>query len=323
MKGSATKEQLNRLLTLLPYLLNHPRVPPDEVCRVFGIDRKTLEADLDLLWFCGLPPYDPFALIDVARDDESITVSSADYFARPVTLTAGEAHALASTLQILGTRYGAHKAGSLDGLLSKIEKALGRPAGGKRIEFATDGAADTRVFATLRRAVDERRSARIRYWSASRDETSERTVDPHRLVNVGGQWYVAAHCHSAGAQRLFRLDRVETAKLTARHFEPSAALSADVYDQGVLYRPSPDDETAVVTFLPAAARWAQEVWADCSQHQNEDGSVTVRIPYAHKPWMVRQILPYGENARILEPQGLIDEFLRTARALANQYASLA
>jgi len=48
MRESAS-ERLNRLLALVPYLLAHPGVPPDEACDAFGIDvmksREVVEAE--------------------------------------------------------------------------------------------------------------------------------------------------------------------------------------------------------------------------------------------------------------------------------------
>ena len=43
----------------------------------------------------------------------------------------------------------------------------------------------------------------------SRDETTERDVDPMRLARVEGHWYLEGWCHRAQDVRLFRVDRIE------------------------------------------------------------------------------------------------------------------
>ena len=57
---------LRRILEMVPYLAANPGVHVDEVCEAFGTDRESLVRDLELLWVCGLPPYGPGDLFDVA-----------------------------------------------------------------------------------------------------------------------------------------------------------------------------------------------------------------------------------------------------------------
>lgn len=317
MTHTKTRDRLARILTLVPYLIANPGISREEACSAFDIDGKTLNADLDLLWVCGVPPYDPYALIDVERDDGGVTVSSADYFARPVSLTAGEARALLSSLEILGGLGG--EGDALHRLVGKVRDTLGDVGVEQPIEFAPAAGASRSVFAVIRRGVDERRRVRISYFTASRDTAGQRTIDPHRLVNAGGQWYVSAFCHQARAMRLFRLDRVETAAATEERFERESDSIEEAYDHGLLYEPSPDDEVAAVLFSPRAAPWAIETWHSCDHTQDADGSATIHIPYARTRWMIKQILPFGAEAAILGPKKLVDEFTEYATSLAEVY----
>ena len=43
----------------------------------------------------------------------------------------------------------------------------------------------------------------------SRDEATERDVDPMRVVNLDAHWYLEGWCHRAEDTRLFRMDRIE------------------------------------------------------------------------------------------------------------------
>lgn len=317
MRQSQAQTKLARLLALAPYLVANPGVSPQDVCRAFTIDRATLDGDLDVLWMCGLPPYDPYALIDVERDEDHITVSSADYFARPLSLTVAEARALVSALAILGDV--GDEGSALRRLIDKVSSALGDLAPSEPIRFAKDEAGRPSVFNLLKEAIDRSLTAQITYYSASRDTTGRRCVDPHRLVNVGGHWYVAAYCHDAGEARLFRLDRIEDAALTDDSFDPADLPDLPSYEDGVLYRPSTSDKVARVRFGPNVARWAAEVWAEYDAKREEDRSVTVGIPYAQATWLIKQLLPYGPEARILEPPELIDSFAETVSRLALRY----
>ena len=61
----------------------------------------------------------------------------------------------------------------------------------------------------LRGAVERRRALRITYYTAGRDETTERVVDPMRVLVVGGRAYLEAWCRRPEAVRLFRADRID------------------------------------------------------------------------------------------------------------------
>ena len=54
-----------------------------------------------------------------------------------------------------------------------------------------------------------RSRSRLTYFVPSRDEESERVVDPRGIVSAHGFTYLDAWCHSAEAPRLFRLDRIQ------------------------------------------------------------------------------------------------------------------
>jgi predicted DNA-binding transcriptional regulator YafY len=49
--------RLQRLLALVPWVLDHPGATVDEVCERFEMTRETLIADLELLYVTGVPPY--------------------------------------------------------------------------------------------------------------------------------------------------------------------------------------------------------------------------------------------------------------------------
>ena len=57
-------------------------------------------------------------------------------------------------------------------------------------------------------ALTGRRRVHLRYLVPSRDETTERDVDPMRLFTAEGHSYLEGWCHRADDVRLFRLDRV-------------------------------------------------------------------------------------------------------------------
>ena len=79
----------------------------------------------------------------------------------------------------------------------------------------------------VRAALADHRQLALRYYTFGRDEWTDRVVDPYRLYSARGEWYLAAYCHEAQDERLFRLDRVERATVLDSRFRAArdAALA--------------------------------------------------------------------------------------------------
>ena len=103
--ASGAKDQVARLLTLVPFLHSHPAVRLDEAANAVGVSPEQLVKDLGVLFMCGLPGGYPDDLIDVDLDalegEGVIRVSNADYLARPLRLTPTEASAIIVALRAL------------------------------------------------------------------------------------------------------------------------------------------------------------------------------------------------------------------------------
>ena len=79
--------------------------------------------------------------------------------------------------------------------LAKVEAVTGGAVDGDTVAVALDH--DERLLPVLHRAVDERRALQMRYYSASRDENTERVVDPLRVFTADGRSYLEAWCRQA------------------------------------------------------------------------------------------------------------------------------
>ena len=181
---------------------------------MIGIPPDQLDKDLRVLFLCGLPGGYPDDLIDVDLDalegEGVIRVTNADYLARPLRLTPTEATAIIVALRALRGGADADTRDVVDRALAKLEEAAaGGPAAWSTP--ATPPPQTSPLRARLDDAVRQERQVRLTYYVPARDEESDRVVDPHAVVRHHGVDYLDAWCHSAGAPRLFRLDRIHDA----------------------------------------------------------------------------------------------------------------
>lgn len=91
-------------------------------------------------------------------------------------------------------------------------------------------AESARELGTLRRAIRERRKARLAYVDRAQAAT-ERTIRPLGLFFWGTSWTVAAWCELRRGFRGFRLDRMQKLELSDERFEDEAGQTlADFFE---------------------------------------------------------------------------------------------
>jgi len=329
--ASGAREQVGRLLTLVPYL--HAKgagaVRLDEAARDLGVPERQLVKDLRVLFLCGLPGGYPDDLIDVDIDalvdpdgDRVIRVSNADYLARPLRLTPTEATAVIVALRAL--RSGAVSDETrevVDRALAKLEQAAaegaaaGEPARVDPGEDAVDPEL-ARLRVTLERAVARRRQVRLRYWVPSRDEESERIVDPRGVVSHRGVDYLDAWCHSAEAPRSFRLDRIAAAQVLDT---PVATPPAEPRDLTEGFFTQADDVLVVTLRLAPEARWVTEYYSPVAVRPLDDGGVEVDLQVADRRWLVRLLMRLAPYARVVSHPEFTETFAGTIADALNLY----
>src|SRR3954462_1943405 len=174
-ENKASADRLGRLLNLVPYLLARPGILVAEAATAFGITERQLREDLELLWVCGLPGYGPGDLIDMALDGDRVTITYDAGIDRPLRLTQDEALALVVALRMLAETPGTGTRDAIERALAKIENAAGDLADAP---VAVRLPGNDERLDRVRAAVEGGHALQMTYYTAARDETSERVVDP-------------------------------------------------------------------------------------------------------------------------------------------------
>jgi proteasome accessory factor C len=320
-------QRLSRLLALVPYLSAHPGARVEHVAATFGIPESKLVDDLALLFVCGLPGHLPDDLIEASFEGGVIHVSNADTIATPLRLGVDEALALLVGLRTLagipgmqGVGPGGTDAGGSDALertIAKLERAAG-DAAQLATHVAVDVESEESLLPEIRRALAEQRRLHLTYYVPGRDETTERDVDPMRLLLVEGRSYLEGWCRRAEGVRLFRLDRmVALAVLDEPAEVPPQAVSRDV-DDG-LFQPSEADTLVTVEVTPAG-RWVADYYPCEAVAELPGGGLRLRLRTPDVAWVGRLVLRLGGAGRVLDPPELADRVAADAAAALAAYA---
>lgn len=306
--------RLRRLLAIIPWIVEHQGSSLEEIAARFGLEVRQLERDLELVPFCGLPPYTPDRLIDLAIVDGVVTVRFAEYLAAPLRLTAAEGFALLAGGRGLLAIPGSDPEGALAGALRKLGRVLGESGG---IAIDLDPA---RFLNPLRDAAAACERVELEYYSFGRDAQTRRVVDPYRIFATSGQWYLEGYCHLAGDERLFRIDRIGALERREELFEPppSRRRPSGTCAAGEVYRPHPLDPRVTLA-LPPAARWVVESYPTEEAEVLADGSLRVVLAVSERGWLERLLLRVGPEASVLSPPELVGVAQRAAARLLGRY----
>lgn len=272
---ASTEHHLARLLHIVRHVYAHQGAELEETARHFGITDAELISDLQTLFVCGRPGHLPDQLIDASWDDGHIYLGNAQELSEPVRLTVPEASALLMGLQTLQAVPGGDSrvvrsamqkvATAADAL--PLADALAAPEGDAAAEPR-----DTELVAELRRAIANGRRVRLRYVVASRDEVTERLVDPVRMILSDGHQYLRGWCLQANGPRTFRADRIvgcEDAGEAAVHPRMDSEVRSSI-------QPAKRRPVQAVVVTDRRGRWIVE-------HYHAKRSVEVEVPGTASP----------------------------------------
>jgi predicted DNA-binding transcriptional regulator YafY len=250
-----------RTLRLLSLLQNHRYWPGAELAERLDVSPRTLRRDVDRLRELGYPVRANrgvdggyqlaagAALPPLVVDDEeavavAVALQSAAAYSAVAGVSESSLRALAKIVAVMPARLRRR----VEALATMTVPATWRRTGG-----ASSPAVDPGVLTTL--ALACRDAERIRFsYTAARDANpargatpavresgasdpaaspaqAERHVEPHRLVPLGGRWYLVGYDLTRQDWRTFRLDRMTAPpRATGARFRPRELPAADAAD---------------------------------------------------------------------------------------------
>jgi predicted DNA-binding transcriptional regulator YafY len=174
---------------------------------------------------------------------------------------------------------------------------------------------------TISQAIDKRPTAQMRYYSASRDQTSRREVDPYHLWFAGGGLYLIAYCHLRKDVRLFAVERIRTIALTDHPYQMPLGFNVQEYVQDALNVMRGRRIEVELLFSKKAAAWVKDKSWHPSQETTllKDGKLRLALKVADNEELVGWILSFGGQVRILSPESLANKVKDEAKRIVGAY----
>jgi proteasome accessory factor C len=288
---------------MLPWIIEHDGAEIEDLVERFSYkDKADLVKDLHLVFMTGLPGYGPGDLIDVDVFDDEVFVDAADYFAKPLRLTAPQALGLlAAGMTFIGSDQAPP---ALTRAVEKLTAAV-LPDASSLVYFDVP-APDS--LSTLRDAIENRRVLQITYVAIATNERTIRDVEGSSVFFNLGNWYLAGFCHLADAERVFRVDRIASVDALDSTYE----LNTAVHEGVVQYRASDSDAHVSFTVAPDS-RWVSEYYP-VDAVERDDGSQRITMSVSDPLVAGRLLIQLG--AAVSDIEG--EEVLRSMNGLRSR-----
>ncbi len=315
-----------RLFRITSLLRGTKRLRFDEILERLGISPATLKRDLRYLREqLGTPiAYDAFdRTYRVEADGVSVRKELPGLW-----FSEAELHALAFAYRLLEQVDPNPKlVPRLKSVIDRCEKLMSQASGRNelidRISLIIPGKreVDGDTFEVVTTAMAQRRRVRIRYYTRSRQDRTQRDVSPQRMV-FSRTWYLDAWCHRTNELRRFALDAIEAAEtLEAPAKDVSLRQLERLFDGAYGIFPGEPKRWATLLFSQEAARWVErETWHPMQRmRRQDDGRLELSIPYRDPTELAMDVLRHGDQVEVVGDDVLVRAMRSRVRALAMLY----
>jgi predicted DNA-binding transcriptional regulator YafY len=311
-----------RLMNIWILLANNPNgYTAIDLARRFDVNERTIYRDFITLGNdLSVPVYDvnKHWKIDEKR------------FLPPIRFTLPEALNIFLTSRLMlgySHQYDPNVAATFSKLSSVLPPALAEQVQ-KSMDWMQKLPKDERylgVLATVAEAWVSQRQVKIVYRSLDAEKALERIIDPYYIEPAapGHASYVLGHCHLKNALRMFKMERIESAELTAERYTIPPDFDANEYfgsSWGIVV----EGEVKTVKLKienPKLMRILSEtVWHPSQTFaKQKDGSIIMTLKVTETQELLSWILGWGDKVKVLEPESLRQEIIKVSKAIQRVY----
>ena len=166
-----------------------------------------------------------------------------------------------------------------------------------------------------------RKQLEIYYVKHTEHSTASRLVDPLKLVNYQGRWYLLAWCSLRQENRLFHLSKISAASLTDRavchHMD-----SDDDYLTGVfgIFKGKARFTASISLTGMAAERVRSQHWHPAQVVEEQKEGILLHLPVADDRELIMKILQFGDEAEVIAPRELRNRVQKKIAKMIKKYS---
>ena len=177
---------------------------------------------------------------------------------------------------------------------------------------------DPKVFDVIIESVIKNRQLFIKYQSLKKALT-RRTVEPRKLINYQGRWYLLAWCTLRKESRIFHLARILDAQLENTPCSSSLADPEELKGSFGIFKGIPRYHAEIRFTGEAAELVRKQHWHDSQQITETIDGIIMRLPVRDDREIMMKVLQYGAQAQVVGPQELKERIRQEIEKMYNNY----
>jgi predicted DNA-binding transcriptional regulator YafY len=271
-----------RLAEILIRLNNGDKLDPRQLATEFGVTLRTIQRDL----------LDRLAFLPLSKDQHYFVLEPS-YLGK---LTVGDIHRFATLSGIKDLFPNLDDRFLRELFDSRVNQAY--LVKGHQYEDLSD---KTEEFKQLEQAIIQHQIIDFRY-----KDKSYTTVNPYKLVNQNGIWYLAAT--DANQLKAFCFSKIGNLKITNQSFKPEALISARIEHEDSVWFSADKREVLLKVDHSIAFYFKRRnlLPNQVINQELEDGSLLVTTRIAHDEQILPLISYWLPNVHIISPKELRD-----------------
>ena len=160
-----------------------------------------------------------------------------------------------------------------------------------------------------------------KYWE---NVSTQRIAEPYALKEFKNRWYLVALDHKDFRIKTFALDRLTDLEITKRKFQHPRKFDVNEYFKhcfGIITADDEEPQEIVLSFEPFQGKYIKSLPLHESQEVlvDNENEIRIRLKIYLTHDFLMEILSHGENVKVIEPAGLIEQLKSNYTNALNQY----
>lgn len=170
-------------------------------------------------------------------------------------------------------------------------------------------------------AIEKQTKIEICYHSWNSDEITRRIIHPFSLTLIDRYLCVEGYCELRREIRTFRLSRIQSITVLKEGFSFPEDYDKKRYENQFIYLSGKHAETLLIQFDQETGRYVKEYEAHRADRltENEAGLLFEKHT-AITTEVLRWILKFGAGAKVLQPEGFVEQVRKETEQMWKQYA---
>ena len=298
--------KIDRLISIIVYLLNHGRTSAQKLAQEFEVSSRTIMRDLESLDLAGIPIQSFYGVEGGYQIMDSFVLEKQ-------AATSHEYDWIVTALEGMATAYASK---GLKQALEKVQSISQTRDTAVSVDLSVASEDDkiNKQLRLLEDAIQEKCAVRFSYTN-SHDEIKEIQVEPVCLQYKWYNWYLIGYYEKYQDYCMFKLVRMDNLQATEIKFTTSHRLS------DIKMKDSNQDIVHVRLYGKAVikAKCREYLNGQITQEfENGDFEFSFSAP-KHETFWYGVILSFGNKAKIIEPQEIKDRIIKTCREIQMEY----